>query len=985
MKKLVTFLGIIACCILLNPAEAFAQLFQQDFSGALTAGNAGSGNTITNDRVYVDPVYADSGNASTSQFTYLATNNAAASIELTGDGVMRLIRGGSGTVYIVRNANFAGSPEAVKVSFDFNTEVNTGNSSSAIQFMLGTDFPNSNNEPSGSNKHSRFFINTKQQPSATWGVTAESGSSESAYTTTEKIIWVVNNSGAALNYSAPDGSTESVANDSYDVWIGNTKEIDDAPAITADTPLNNFEIRIAGGNGIYTIDNLLIEEVTPAVTHNFYRSKANGNWDDTATWESSEDGNTWADAASIPSGSESITITDTVTVNTAVTITGYVKIEGDGNFTVGTGSVTFGDGSTYEHARNGGSIPIATWGNNSTAVFNAITNTMPGNRSQSFYNIIWDCPDQAGNYNMGFDDDTIGGDIIINNTGSSRWYLCGPASLDTVSVTIMGDLILNAGNFAAHGTGNAATSVTVHLHGNVVASSGNFSVARGSQGGTGTTDFFVHGDFTLTDVTTQNSNSSGAKFIFAGGTAQNVNLTNVEFGGGGLPVQVLSGSTVNLGTSQIGGNGSFIVDAGAGLATGNAGGLDSALQTTGSKNLSTQGSYTFNGSTGQITGSMLPLTIENLTINNAAGVVLSGNVTVDGILNLISGDLDLNGNIITLGASAALFEPNNNTVKGASGKITTTRNLGTPSGINPGGIGIEITADKDLGTTTIERYHSAPVGGGNQGILRYYNIQPGQNNSGLNATLKFHYDESELNSIAETDLTLFKSGTGADNSWVHAGGSVNPGENYIEISGVESFSYWAAAGISAPIPVELTSFSAVVQEKRVLINWSTATETQNYGWEIERKSTADNWSKIAFVPGKVNSTETSYYSFTDKEVLISKIQYRLKQIDLDGTFTYSSTIEVDVNNVPDNFALHQNYPNPFNPSTTINFDLPEEAFVNLTIFNALGEKVMTLINQKMDQGYYSEILNADNLNSGMYFYRLQVNDLIFTKKMMLIK
>ncbi len=654
------------------------------------------------------------------------------------------------------------------------------------------------------------------------------------------------------------------------------------------------------------------------------------------------------------------------------------------------GAVSFMDGSTYHHAINGGNIPLATWESGSTLFVDAVTNSMPGNRDQDFYDILWDCPGQLGNYNMGFDENTIGGDITINNTGSGRWYLCGPVSGDTVSVDVMGDITLVDGNFAAHGTGNALTGVDVHVYGNITALAGNFSVSRGSQSsGSGYTNFYVHGDlFSLSDVTTQNSNSTNARFIFTGTNPQTLSFTNVTISGGGFPVEIASGSTLDVGTIQFGNSGTFVVNDNATLECGNEGGLDSTLQNSGTTSLSTAGNYTFNGTAAQITGSLLPSTINDLTVNNALGVTLSADVQVDGNLNVNDGDLDLNGNTITLGTAGMLNETAGNTVTGSTGKIMTTRDLNAPAGVNVGGLGAMLTSSSNLGSTMVERYHSAGTGLGNEGIFRQYNIVP-TNNSGLNATLRYYYDESELNGISEADLTMFKSPAGANNTWTGVGGTVNIADNYVELSSINDFSYWTLGDLNNPIPVELSSFAASTDGRFVTLTWQTATETNNHGWDVERRvmineNNFSDWTKAGFVEGSGSTTESVSYTFSDKNITSGVFQYRLKQIDFDGTFSYSDIAEVNVNG-PTEFALFQNYPNPFNPSTVIRFEIPEATFVNLKIYNAVGEEVATLINEQMESGVYLWNFNAANLPSGIYIYRLNAGDKLFTKKMMLIK
>jgi len=185
-------------------------------------------------------------------------------------------------------------------------------------------------------------------------------------------------------------------------------------------------------------------------------------------------------------------------------------------------------------------------------------------------------------------------------------------------------------------------------------------------------------------------------------------------------------------------------------------------------------------------------------------------------------------------------------------------------------------------------------------------------------------------------------------------------------------------------PVELTSFTASVKENIVTLNWITATELNNSGFDILRSSQQDVWEKISFVPGNGTTTEIHYYSLEDKNLDAGNYSYKLKQIDFDGSFEYSNVVYVDVTN-PVEFELSQNYPNPFNPSTTIKFSIPEATMVTLKVFNTLGEEVALLVDRFMDSGIHEINFDAIGLNSGMYFYRIQAGDFAQVKKMTLLK
>jgi hypothetical protein len=188
------------------------------------------------------------------------------------------------------------------------------------------------------------------------------------------------------------------------------------------------------------------------------------------------------------------------------------------------------------------------------------------------------------------------------------------------------------------------------------------------------------------------------------------------------------------------------------------------------------------------------------------------------------------------------------------------------------------------------------------------------------------------------------------------------------------------------VPVEMSSFTATVNESDVILNWTTSTETNNQGFEILRSAQNDNkgWQKIGYVAGYGTTTEPKAYSFVDTKLETGSYSYRLKQIDLDGNYKYSEEVNVDVE-VPIEYALEQNYPNPFNPSTTIKYSIPEDGFVKLAVYNMLGEQVATLVNAQQKSGRYEINFNASNLASGIYLYRLEAQNYLSIKKMILIK
>jgi len=398
---------------------------------------------------------------------------------------------------------------------------------------------------------------------------------------------------------------------------------------------------------VYDLDSVAIHSLNHGVEYYFevkafdsgtdyyrpigeFKSSQSGDWNDVNTW-ARYDGTAWIHPApNVPAPLDgAITILDghTVTVTAAdsadqltVASGGILVINKGSTFLVKNGigtdlmvegtvgnfgsivsdalaTVSFANEGKYEHEQDGGAIPTAIWRPNSTCLIDSVKGTVPSNGNQNFYNIVWNCTDQAGNLSMKWNGNTIGGNITVQSTGSGRWQMCAPSAGTAATVTINGDIIQTGGQFTSNGTSNANTTITINHYGNIDVTGGNFSVSRGSQGGSGTTVWNLYGDVSLKNATTQNSNSGGAKFVFTkDGGSQALTFTGVTFGGGGFPVEVDSGATLDIGTSILQGSGSFNLKAGATLMTAQENGLDASIANTGTKTFDKAASYGFNGS-----------------------------------------------------------------------------------------------------------------------------------------------------------------------------------------------------------------------------------------------------------------------------------------------------------------------------------------------------------------------------------------------------
>ncbi len=247
-----------------------------------------------------------------------------------------------------------------------------------------------------------------------------------------------------------------------------------------------------------------------------------------------------------------------------------------------------------------------------------------------------------------------------------------------------------------------------------------------------------------------------------------------------------------------------------------------------------------------------------------------------------------------------------------------------------------------------------------------------------------------------------------------------------EISPVDGANYpRLTTNQEAALPVELISFEALQTDEGVELPWQTATEVNNYGFEIERQQSENGtqnseWKTIGFVEGQGSSNSPKEYSYLDEsleELLFDydqdqgydedrSVQYRLKQIDTDGSFTYySQTASVDISQIitsikaaqlPTEYALHQNYPNPFNPTTTIQYDvphisknsqfsIPNSQLIALVIYDILGNEVAILVDEHKSPGRYKVQFNAGKLSSGVYFYTLTAGSFKSVKKLVLLR
>jgi len=247
-------------------------------------------------------------------------------------------------------------------------------------------------------------------------------------------------------------------------------------------------------------------------------------------------------------------------------------------------------------------------------------------------------------------------------------------------------------------------------------------------------------------------------------------------------------------------------------------------------------------------------------------------------------------------------------------------------------------------------------------------ISGSPNSTDLNLIQKITFSETDIVFLLNDDSTVPKT-----------------------LSNISKITFSSTEG-GTSLPVEFTSFETLINKNKVTLIWQTATEINNYGFQVERQKAKgeSEWEVVGFVEGHGNSNSPKDYTFTDDLLGLSlnlNLNYRLKQLDFDGNYEYSDVVEVTLAENIKEYKLEQNFPNPFNPSTEIKFSIPQNSNVKLELFNMIGEKVATLINEEMAAGSHNYQLSISNyqLSSGIYLYRIQSGNFVQTRKLMLLK
>ncbi len=397
------------------------------------------------------------------------------------------------------------------------------------------------------------------------------------------------------------------------------------------------------------------------------------------------------------------------------------------------------------------------------------------------------------------------------------------------------------------------------------------------------------------------------------------------------------------------------------------------------------GTFTADSSTVRFTGTGVD-SIAGASISSFYAVVIDKttdsllmkqDMAVEDTLYFLTGYLNLNGQEVTLGTAQGGLSgesETSRTVGPNGGEVVKVLVLNAPSGENPGNLGAILTTPDNLGTTTIRRGHTAQSLPGGNSINRYYEIDP-QNNSGLNASLRLSYFDAELNGISETDLELFRSDN-SGSTWNASGFATRDAvANYIQQSGLDQMGRWTASTLSA-FPVEWLGFDAWPKAGQVQTQWLTATEINNDYFVVERSQDGEAFEPFATVPAVGNSQTVQVYDALDPNPYQGFSYYRVKQVDLDGSHSYTQQVEVFFES---EFQMSL-YPNPAENQAWLALDWEGRGTVHIEFLDARGRVVQTQ-DQMLVPGPNQLPLDVSQLTEGSYAIKVQLPNRVLAMRL----
>ncbi len=855
--------------------------------------------------------------------------------------------------------------------------------------------------------------------------------------------------------------------------------------------------------GIFSTFFILNEpEQALAASSGDYRSKKNGNWSSSSSWER-YNGSSWVNASSSPDDGDgvitiqnghTITITSGLTANQLVIDEGAILVNNNANFKISNGSGTditvngilkldakiafsssasmsvngtvnknsgefkmentseinvytgglfvysggsldisqgkwnFYAGSTYQHDVNGNSIPSATWDARSTCLITGTTYSLPDNLDQTFGNFTINTTGMTSTRKLGSSFKNIAGDLRVISTGSGA-VLIHDESNSTVTiggsyyhdggkfyitqdgdpnVNIAGNMFVSDGISGLNLSGNG--NPTLNISGNLTISGGVLDMSQysGSYSSKGIGTINLSGDLIITggQLTETASGSGKGNINFQGTSIQSFQNTGTI--SNTINAEIKIGSVVDMDDYVFTGSGTFTVVSGSALRIGSPNGITSSggngnVQVTGTRSYSSLSSYVYEGTDAQVTGNGLPSTVANISFENASGVTLTNTVSSTGSVTLESGVVTTGSKSLIVGTSTSVT----GSISRNSGWVN--GNLGRWIPNSPSG-----TFLFPVGVSVYNEYSAAfTVAPSSPGLMTVSFVEAGPSSSGLPLFETNSYKVTTIGSKGYWNIAASNGLSGGVYSISLLGNGftgISDLSDVRVVSRTSSILPWSLLGTHAPgtgtiaspvatrtglgftqqvtlgwgynaLPIELIVFDAKLDGKTVRLTWSTAAEINNEYFSLERSEDGKNFEEIGQVRGSGNTTTRRDYSFVDDAPLSGESYYRLKQTDYDGKYEIFDPKHVVIKQTILDESKITVWPNPFEDHFDLDIESDQRGVLSVSLLGMDGRTIRSETIIMTATGTRWSFTDGNNLLTGTYILRLQVNDEVLSKKL----
>jgi hypothetical protein len=604
-------------------------------------------------------------------------------------------------------------------------------------------------------------------------------------------------------------------------------------------------------------------------------------------------------------------------------------IQNSGTVTGTAGRLSFLGGATYIHARNGGTIPLATWNASSTASINGIINSGVGNLTQTFGNFTWDSPSQSLNFSLAGAPATINGDFTVANTGTGSIILKNFGG-GTTNTTVAGSYIQTGGRVTIVGSGDIHN---LNVRGNFDMSGG--TLTRGGAPGP----------------------TSSANVVFSGTTVQAFTKTGGIISNA-INFTINNNAKVDFGTSILSGStGAFTLSAGGKIITANPNGLGAAGSIQMTRTYSSQADYEFQGAGTGVFTTSTPNTVRDLIINNSVNggdVVLDQPLNVTRSLNLTEGMVTTTTNLLTIGTGGSATAPTATSF--VNGPLAKVGNTAFTFPIGKAGEGyrtIGIGTPSGNATFRAEFVRSNPGGGPlGAGITQisaceYWDLTRTGGGAGVNALVTLSWESVSPcgnSGLYVTNPVTLRVAHFVGGTWINEGRSASTGDNtsgtVTSQNSVTNFSPFTLASstiLDNPLPVVFANVKAYEKNNGVQIEWSNLTEKDVAGYAIERSSNGSEFSAISQQLPTSNQNDKADYSAFDANPAQGANYYRIKATETTGKVVYSKILSVNMGSGNQGLRL---YPNPVKGNqVTISLTNVKRGQYTLRVVNTAGQDI----------------------------------------------